>query len=258
MKEYIKALRLPACIFAGITTFVSFRLTGNAAESLLPIFSTITIYAAIMAQNDLRDRWNDKKKGKTFAFNNPVSFRRFTIMLWILAVIASGSLVLQNPCYLVIALPLIIIGLVYSELQQIPFISNILVALAMGLAVLYPVCNGKNIMILWLFAIFIAIAIFGREILKDFDDKEIDAGHKSTLIQLYGEENAKNIVVFLVLILDRFSAVLTLPIFFLHKVIFFEPALDLFIGDPTPKMIADVKLRLDVGLIVITLLFGCL
>jgi len=82
MKEYIKAMRLPACIFAGLLTLASFKLVGNVANGLLPMLATIAIFVATMAQNDLRDRWNDTKKGKCFAFENTAKFKCFVTILW--------------------------------------------------------------------------------------------------------------------------------------------------------------------------------
>ena len=256
MKEYIKAMRLPACVFAGFTTFISFKLTNDIKDSMLPIIATILISIATMVQNDLRDRWNDHKKGKDFAYDHPIQFRKFAIFLWIFSLIPTILMAFQNPWYLLVTLSMITIGLLYSELQRIPFLPNIFVAIAMGIAVCYPICNGANPWLLLYFSTFICLIMLSREILKDFDDKDIDDGHKWTLIQKYGEKNAKFISAFIIIFIDRFSEVITLPIFFLHKLIFRDTAIDLWIDEPTPELISNIKMRLDLGMLTVALMFA--
>lgn len=254
LKEYIKAIRLPACIFAGLTTIVSFKLTGHLSNALLPAISTITIFAATMAQNDLRDRWHDRWKGKTTAYDHPDEFRLFVICLWILAVISSLVLCLSNPWYMLIAFAEIVIGLAYSELQRYPLVANSLVAIAMSLATMFPLCDGAMNAISWFFVAMMTIAMFGREILKDFDDKDIDRGFKWTLIQRYGENEAKFIAVLMIFTFSRLAEIFTLPVFLLHKPLFNSYGWELLLSDPSPEMITETKFRMDVSLAALTLL----
>ncbi len=222
MKEYIKAIRLPAALFTGMTTFVGFKLAHNVGACVVPIITTLLIFFATMAQKDLRDRWNDHKKAKDFAFDHPAAFRRFTAGLWLLASTSAIVLALQNPRYIAITLPMIAIGFIYSEVQLVPYLANTLVGLATSLSVFYSIFNCENPESTWFFGGIIFVAMFAREILKDYDDKEIDPGHKWTLIDKFGEEGARTISAFIIIAIDRITEIATLPLLIYEKVNLFR------------------------------------
>ena len=258
MKEYIKAMRLPACLFAGLITFASFKLADSIAGSILPTLATILIFVATMVQNDLRDCQNDRKKGKTFPYDHRQEFRVFAIALWIIANGTGIALAWQNPYYLVVAFTAILIGFVYSELQRVPFLSNGLVALGTASVAAYPICDGKGSMVLWALVstmmLMIMVGMYSREILKDFDDKQIDQGHKWTLLQRYGEMRAWRLAVYLAVFLLIWTEPLTIiPLF--KKKLHFIPIRGLLKNCPTQELTSETKLRLDIGLVIILLLF---
>jgi|GEM_PF-1770282 len=256
VKEYIKAMRLPACIFAGLTTLVSFKLAHNLSACVWPAISTVVIFIATMVQNDLRDRFNDRKKRKVFAYEHPTEFRRFTILIWLVVFLSCFPLAMKNPLYLLIAVPSALIGLAYSELEKVPYLPNGLVAIAMGLAAAYPILDGFRGIFLWIFIVIMVIAMYFREILKDYEDRDIDQGYKWTLWQGHGESRALGIAVMMLILIDRIMEILTLPVLFLHKEIFFRSAERLFISELSPEIIGEIKIRFDIGLVLILLIFA--
>lgn len=255
--DYIKAMRLPASILIGIFTLLGFRITsGTLASAYLPAVATFLIITATMAHNDLRDRFNDTRKGKSFAFDHPTEFKLFVIALWILAVTISLGLVYLNPLYLILSGLMVTSGLIYSETRLLPFIPNTLVALTVASAMLYPVFDSHQTNpILWLFFTIIFLTIYAREILKDFDDKEIDLGYKWTLLEKYGQERAKAIAIILLIGSSLLLDIATIPLFCLPGWILVAPIISLSINDLSPKSIGRTKLILDICLLFIVFFF---
>lgn len=254
MKEYIKAMRLPACIFAGLLTLASFKLVGNVANGLLPMVVTMAIFVATMAQNDLRDRWNDTKKGKCFAFENPVKFKCFVSLLWVIAIFVTSMLFWQNPFYLIVAGSMILVGLVYSEIRQIPFLPNSLVAITTGSSVLYPICDGNFSCFIFIYSSIISITIFGREILKDFEDSAVDPNYKWTMIQVFGEKKVRLVAGLALVVIYNLIGIMT---FFIIHFLLKKTSLDLMKkmvnGDADVETIGWMKKVMD-GLLVAILI----
>jgi len=209
-----------------------------------------------MAHNDLRDCWHDAKKGKSFAAEHRKSFTIFVVVLWIIATIGSLFLLLQNCWYLLIAFGMIVSGLAYSELRQIPFVPNTMVALTIASSVLYPVCWGKVFLPeLWSVFLIVMCLMYSREILKDFDDKEIDPGYKWTLLQKYQDDFAQFIAMCIIAAGSRLTEILTWPLLGLPGKILQVPSLTLLFNEPNSETIKAAKLQLDLGLLMIALIF---
>lgn len=260
---YIKSIRPLACIFPGLLVLASMRLaTGNVHQGWLPAIAIFVLFLAIMAQNDLRDRWHDSKKGKTFVLNNTTSFKWFTLMLWLsgigLASIASDG----NPAYLWIFGFVVIGGLIYSEVRSIPMASNCLVALITGSSALFPLSVEHQSILpsVWLFSA-ITSSIIAREILKDFNDQHIDSGYKWTFIQRFGEARSMMIVKSCLVLSSIVLLLVNLAVLPLVLLLMpFRPSL-LEIeaareeDNYSAKKIANIKLFMDIGLAAIMMLY---
>lgn len=183
---YLKSVRPLACLFLGMVVLASFKIsTGNISASAYRLaVAIVCIGFATMAQNDLRDRWHDAKKGKRFALENEKPFKLFVIFLWAVAILVSCLASRTNINFIGFFSVLIIVGLVYSELRQVPMAPNLVMALYVGSPALLPVFAGvRTIWLCWILFFGVTVVMFAREILKDFDDREIDPGYKWTLVQ---------------------------------------------------------------------------
>jgi 4-hydroxybenzoate polyprenyltransferase len=189
---YIKALRLPVCVLAGMLTLCGFQLAiGSIRDAWLPALAVVVIASSTMAWNDYRDREHDRKKGKDFAFLNRWRFLAFGLGLWFASVVLSLAIgVFESWPMAYLALGITASGLVYSETRLVPFVPNALVALTAASPVLFPFAAGHHDFRLLLFYLAVTLAIHAREIAKDFDDAEIDPDYKWTLLQVVGQRQS--------------------------------------------------------------------
>lgn len=181
VKQWIESLRLSATIPAGILVHISFILSRQNTDWLLVLIGFLVATFA-MLHNDYVDRVNDLKKGKTFAFENATTLRIVLILGWVgIWLLALFPLI----AYKKLLLPVILISMIYSYTRKIPYLPNFLVAFASASPLLFA--NNVTIPLissaansLMFFAIF--SCIFGREIIKDIEDAEIDVGWKYTAV----------------------------------------------------------------------------
>lgn len=199
--DYIKALRLPVCILAGMLTLCGFQLAvGSIQDAWLPALAIVVIASSTMVWNDYRDREHDRKKGKDFAFLNRWRFLAFGLALWLVSVVLSLAIgVFENWPMAYLALGITASGLVYSETRRLPFVPNALVALTAASPVLFPFAAGRHDFRLLLFFLAVVLAIHAREIAKDFDDVDIDPGYKWTLLQRVGQRRSLVVIEMLLL-----------------------------------------------------------
>ncbi|MFA5926739.1 MAG: UbiA family prenyltransferase [Patescibacteria group bacterium] len=252
MKPIIKALRLPVCFMAGALVLAAFRIS-NLSVSLtwLPSLATMLITSATMVWNDYCDRNHDAKKGKTTASEHSQLFLAFATAMWLIALVLVALALRQESRFSQPMIILIMVGLCYSAVRQIPLLPNLAVATAAALPALLPVFVGHTDPSLWILFASTFLAIHAREILKDFDDREHDPGYKWTLIQWLGEDRTKKIVICLLWL----ATLLVLGALILrgHRwfmFIVFWPAIHQLqeSRDCHPKTISVTKLAMDLGI----------
>lgn len=182
MKEWICSLRLSICLFPGVLVLVSFKIANlSMKHSWLCAITVVAIACATMVQNDWRDRFQDIKRRKYLAFNNPRKFFIFTVALWIITFILSAMLTAKNNNLGLLSCLMIAAGLIYSETRKIPMAPIILVCLTWASLVLFPIFLGNGSFQIWLLFIFVFITVFGREIITDLKDVSVDINYKWTL-----------------------------------------------------------------------------
>jgi 4-hydroxybenzoate polyprenyltransferase len=168
----------------------AFRI-ANVPLSFSVLAAVFCVFCVARLQNDWRDRYHDVGKGKLFASERPRMFLFVLVAAWaiccaLIAITAVG----HWPAALLLC-GMALAALLYSETRRLRWVPISLSALTSASPVLLPatVVRGTDPM-LSLFAA-VALLIFGREILKDLEDRRIDAGYKWTIPLAYGDRTAK-------------------------------------------------------------------
>lgn len=190
MTNYIKTLRLPIVVLAGLLCLVSFKLSQAQYSAFLPTVFTIFLTGTCMTQNDWRDRKHDVLKRKCFAIKNEFHFLIFLLILWSITIALTVMILKEHIEFGWIAMAGIFSSLIYSETRKIPLIPTLLVALTSASSTLFPAMLSHSPVIFLLF-LSVALLIFGREILKDLDDINHDGGYKWTIPLSIGAKQAK-------------------------------------------------------------------
>lgn len=211
MTSYIRVLRLPLVMLAGLLCLVGFKISQGKFSVFLPTIFTIFLAGTCMVQNDWRDRNHDTLKGKPFASNNEFTFLVFLLVLWSATIALAVMLLREQAEFGWLAMAGIFSGLIYSETRKIPLIPALLVALTSASPVLFATLISYSPIILLLF-LSTTLLIFGREVLKDVDDMNYDKGYKWTLPVSVGSKQAKVIAGIFVLSASVISVALSLKI----------------------------------------------
>lgn len=188
MYGYVKALRLPIVVMAGLLAITAFRVSVWQPDAYLVALFIVVVASSTMAHNDWRDRKHDAKKGKDFALKHQAAFRVFTISLWGCSFALALLLWFVSQQWGIISSGIILSGLLYSETRRIPLLPQSLVALTSASPTLYAGLSDHRVLALFLAS---ALLIFGREILKDSEDYPHDAGYKWTLPLTIGNRASK-------------------------------------------------------------------
>jgi len=184
-KKLFFATRFWVSIYAFLLVILSFKLFELPLPwptILLTSLSFSLLSASIQIVNDYHDRKNDQKKGKVFAANNASLILNF----WLIINLATAGLLMAvyliSPKLSIFCLLIWLLGISYSFVQKILIVQNLIVAICGGLPILSGgVFYGRlELKSLFIFTILLAI-IFVREIVKDIEDRKIDAGHKNTI-----------------------------------------------------------------------------
>lgn len=153
--------------------------------------AVLCIACATRLQNDWRDRYHDLQKGKTLASAHPKPFMATVLSFWAVCSLLVTTIAIQNRTSALLLVALALAGLLYSEARRIPWAPILLSAIASASPAFLPSALEADVgRLLPLFAVA-ALLIFGREILKDLEDKTFDAGYKWTIPLAYGYRTAK-------------------------------------------------------------------
>jgi 4-hydroxybenzoate polyprenyltransferase len=173
MGQYIKAIRLPAGLFTALTVMAGFNLAGlNYSSSTLLAIVTWAIFSATVATNDYQDRNRDHLAGKSFAYNHPLQFKWFCVILWAFALgLMTG---IDNPSYLALCFLMILFSLFYHKTEKITGLSMTVVGITVAIPASFSLTE-KTSLILVVFVGFLFVIMCVREILKDFADIKVDS-----------------------------------------------------------------------------------
>lgn len=185
---YIKALRLPIVVMAGLLAITAFRISEWKVDAWFVALFVVIVASATMMHNDLRDKEHDAEQGKTFALANQKILGAVLIFLWTLSLSMAVFLWVINPWYGILSVLIMISGLIYSEIRRIPLLPAVLVAVTAASPALYAGPSDHRVLFLFLAS---ALLILAREIIKDLDDHLYDFGYKWTIPVVFGRRTAK-------------------------------------------------------------------
>jgi 4-hydroxybenzoate polyprenyltransferase len=182
--QWVLAFRPVSTIFAGLLVNDSFILAGKATDWTLVILSAIAS-STTMLQNDYFDRFNDRRKGKDLAYNNPKMFVTILILLWTVLIFSTayyfyyreeiGQGIILTIC--------MVIGFFYSRSRTVEYLPIFLVAVASSSIALFVLdSRDTNTLISIVLSATVFFIIIGSEILKDIEDSETDIDYKVTLL----------------------------------------------------------------------------
>ena len=182
-----------ACLAVGLAAS-AFRLAKLPIplSILAPVFF---IFCAARLQNDWRDRYQDRKRGKTFASSHQRLFLLCLLSCWAVCCSLIVIVALHNVLSGLLLAAMALAGLLYSETREIPWLPISISAIASASPAFLPSTLEPNAeRMLPLFAAA-ALLIFGREILKDLEDKRFDGDYKWTIPLAYGDQAAKRLAI---------------------------------------------------------------
>jgi len=208
--ELLKASRVRGTIFTFFFTLSGFVMFGvenvDWTVAILSGLSFSFLHSSIMVFNDWRDRQHDLKKEKRLAYDYPEAFFAFWQKLTIATLVCVFILGYYNTNLALFCFSILAIGLVYSFVEQIIVLNNLLVAVCGASPMLAgPVYFGNSSQTIWLWYITFFLVIFAREIVKDIEDSDIDLSYKNTLSTNFGITEAKWISVFLLVVAGLFA-----------------------------------------------------
>lgn len=182
LKPIIDSLRLSMTIPAAFLVHAGFAISHQQTNWLLAIL-VFCIATMTMVQNDYFDRDHDLKKGKDFAFKNQHAIRNVLYIGWYLLIFISIFFLFQSFWQGVLLLIDVCIGIFYSFSRVKLLRPTFLVAVTSSSPALFAFSflDNQSYLCLILF-VSVFLVIFGREIIKDVEDEDIDVGYKKTIL----------------------------------------------------------------------------
>ena len=185
-KGLLGATRPLVSLYVFLLTILSFSLYGNMPWVLATVTALCLgiVSASIQVFNDYRDRKHDTMKGKNFASQNATPLFDFWLLISSLAIVPLIHILEINSKLGIFCIIIWGLGILYSFLQKLFIVQNIIVALCASLPAFcghmhYGEPNFKD-RSFFLFILLFAI-IFVREVIKDIQDRKVDGGYKHTL-----------------------------------------------------------------------------
>jgi hypothetical protein len=199
MNEWINALSLKVSTFAVLLASVSFLFVGMRLHPVV-LAALFFVTSTTMLQNDWRDRVHDMRKNEMLVGQNQHTFLSLVVFAWfVTAVLIMFSFRVSHAMGILLA-SMAIVGLIYSEVRQMPFLPITLVVATSASPALLPVVTGAHSdRALYLSAATVLI-IFAREITRDIEDQYIDPGYKWTIPVRFGERRALVVAVLVTVI----------------------------------------------------------
>ena len=243
----LKIVRIPECLMVVLLGLISFKHTSFPIHSL-SLLTLFFVVASTMLQNGWRDRFHDIGKGKSLAYENQSLLLFWLITFWIICVILIGTLYMQNPVTGYLFIVMAFVGAIYSEARKIPFLSVILVTLAVTSSLFIPVTLGASLADMYMLLIAVALIMFGRETLHDIADTKADFGYKKTVPILLGDKFARIICAFSLIIGSLFAITIS-TISILGSLLVLWGMMNIFMDVD----LKSVRRKVDIGLVLLTL-----
>ncbi|MFH1522419.1 MAG: UbiA prenyltransferase family protein [Patescibacteria group bacterium] len=184
IKQLFNTSRISTGVYAGILASVSFTFheTSSWLMCAFTAFSYLVLTMSIMTFNDWVDRKNDRKKGKTFASEHPVTLFKYWLFLNTVTIVSLGMVALQDLKLALYCLSVWVIGTLYSYTQRLYIFQNIIVAICSGSPALAGMVHHQETTSadILTFLVFTSL-IFINEVYKDIEDRKVDIGYKNTL-----------------------------------------------------------------------------
>ncbi|MBT4315335.1 MAG: UbiA family prenyltransferase [Candidatus Magasanikbacteria bacterium] len=196
--ELVKTGRIRGTLFTFLFTLGGFvmyeEIQVDWGIALLAALSCSLLHMSIMTFNDWYDRSHDLQKGKRLAFDYPKAFWGYWVKLTVVTLVLIGALMFYDLYLGVLCLAVLLTGLIYSYLENIIVLNNLIVAVCGASPVL---CGSVYLRTsdhrVWIWYRVFFLIVLWREIVKDIDDVKVDRGYKHTLAVALGVENAKRI-----------------------------------------------------------------
>jgi len=184
--EFVKTGRIRGTIFTFFFTLAGFVMYGedrvNWAVALFAGLSCSLLHMSIMTFNDWHDRSHDLQKGKRLAYDHPAAFWSYWVRSTGIALASITVLSVLKPAVGLFCLGILALGIIYSYIQKVILINNLIVA---GCGASPVLCGSvffqRADAYTWTWYSVFFTLILGREIIKDIEDVDIDGGHKNTL-----------------------------------------------------------------------------
>ncbi len=172
----LSGMRPLVSIPAGALIHIGSRLNDIDTNWLLAVTASV-ICGLTMLTNDYFDRFHDaNKKRKDFALANEKLIQKVLFFGWLSVVLVSIFALQPHSTELVV---ICCVCILYSFSRHVYALPALLTSTISGLAVLLPNLGANNMSTIDM-CIIVTIAIFGREIIKDAEDRFIDGGYKKT------------------------------------------------------------------------------
>jgi len=200
-------------LFATLLCLAGFRLQADLAHyhpwaiALCAVVTFLTCSLA-MLWNDYADRYRDACKGKRLAYDNPDKFFRVITGLAVALGFSAAFLRDFSAWAAAITLVMIVLSVYYTRSYTRLGLPLAVVALCSAFPSLYGLVLGPEHPGAGAALFLIVVLIIGaREILKDLEDVELDAGYKATLPLRLGQNNSRLISASLLLLAGATAAV---------------------------------------------------
>lgn len=191
--DFIKTGRLRGTLFVFFFALAGFALFPPIAwaPALSSASSMSLIHMFIMGFNDYIDRDHDIKKNRRLAHEHAGRFRVY--LSGLLALTLSGIVVTATTNLAVGGWLAIVLtaGTAYSFFPRLFAINNIVVSACGASPIVCGMLQAHVSRPRWHLYFIFSLVILAREIIKDFEDIEIDSGYKATLPLCLGLTDAK-------------------------------------------------------------------
>ncbi len=180
--HWISGLRPFGSIFTGMLAHIGYVLAKHPTNWLVVGLVT-AITGVTMLENDYVDRRHDaQKENETFVLRNEKLYRNIVAALWYLLILISLYTSMDIGRQGILLFTGIGAGLIYSHTRKFLAVPGMIVACAGASPLLFPMLGGYGTMTHWYLFSGVAVFLFGREIIKDTEDRYIDRGWKNTLL----------------------------------------------------------------------------
>ncbi|MCX6755061.1 MAG: UbiA family prenyltransferase [Candidatus Nomurabacteria bacterium] len=267
LREVIKSLRLSMTIPAGLLVHVGYAVVNKTTNWWI-VFIVFCIACLTMIQNDYHDRDNDRRKGKYFASIYTKELQGALYLLWeivVLTIVICYKYSLINIPQFVLLIICIAVGIFYSYSRKLVFIPSMITALVSASPLLF-VSMEEYYSISIMFFLIVFLLILGREVIKDFENRNNDMAYKQTIFtqRRITEKNGlrfAGVLFFLAGSIAIFfppEKLLIMTFYYVGIFCFLASGFLLFFANNLNRDKDIAKLTLDMGIFIVIISLSCL